>query len=194
MKVTIFYDYICPFCYIGSKRILSLAEEFQLNIEWRGIEIHPKYPSEGKKSKATPRLKHITRTLYDIAKEDNTEIKLPGFVTNSRLCLEAAEFAKTRDKFLDFHNAAYDAYLNKRENIAQLETLINVGKRAGLEVSELERSLRNREMRSVIDENKKLADENVVLGVPTIYFNNFRVHGVQSTESYREIIKKHMLN
>ena len=51
-----------------------------------------------------------------------------------------------------------------------------------------------REMREKIDENKRDADEQMVMGVPTIYFNEFRVHGVQSPDIYRDIIKKHLLN
>ena len=49
MKVTVYYDYICPFCYLGSKRILELSKEFDLDMEWVGIEIHPEFPPEGKK-------------------------------------------------------------------------------------------------------------------------------------------------
>ena len=194
MKITIFYDYICPFCYIGTKRILDLVDEMQLDVEWTGIEIHPEYSSEGKRRKSSPRLKHITQTLYDIAEQDGTDIKLPGFITNSRLCLESAEFAKTKGKFLEFHKTAYDSYMNKRENIGQLKILLSIGKKVGLDLKELEHCLRNREMKSKIDENKRIAEEKMVLGVPTIYFNEFRVHGVQSTEAYREIIKKHLLN
>lgn len=189
MKITIFYDYICPFCYIGTKRILSIAKEMNLELEWKGIEIHPEYSREGKKRKSTPRLKHITQTLYDIAKEDNTEIKLPGFVTNSRLCLEAAELAKSKGKFLEFHQSAYDAYMKKRENIGKIDVLMDIAKTSGINPGELEHSLKNREMKSVIDENAKLADKKMVLGVPTIYFGDFRVHGVQSPDAYREIIK-----
>jgi predicted DsbA family dithiol-disulfide isomerase len=30
----VYYDYICPFCYLGSKRMETLAKEFDLDIEW----------------------------------------------------------------------------------------------------------------------------------------------------------------
>ena len=189
MTITFYYDYICPFCYIGSKRIQKLSNELDLDINWKGIEIHPEYSQEGKKRKRTLRTEHLTQTLHEIAKEDGTEISLPGFVTNSRLCLEASEFAKAENLFIQFHNEAYNYYFNKRENIGKLDTVLDIGEKAGLDTKALEESLRSRSMKELIDENKRFADENIVMGVPTIYFNEFRVHGTQSTDVYRTIIK-----
>ena len=194
MKITFYYDYICPFCYIASKRMQKLAEELELEIEWTGIEIHPEYSTEKRERKKTQRTHHLTETLHEIAKEDGTEISLPGFVTNSRLCLEAAEYAKTEDRFLQFHNEAYNSYFNLRENIGKLDTVLDIGEKAGLDRSSLEENLRSRTMKEKIDQNKKSADDNVVMGVPTIYFNAFRVHGTQSTDVYRTIIKEHLMN
>ena len=194
MTITFYYDYICPFCFIGSKRIQKLSKELGLDIDWKGIEIHPEYSPEGKKRKRTQRTEHLTETLHEIAKEDGAEISLPGFVTNSRLCLEASEFAKIENRFLQFHNEAYNHYFNKGENIGKLETVLKIGETAGLDTLDLEEKLRSRSLKELIDENKKSADENVVMGVPTIYFNEFRVHGAQSTDVYRTIIKKHMMN
>lgn len=194
MKIIFYYDYICPFCYIGSKRIQNLAGELDLTVEWKGIEIHPEYSSEGKKRKKTPRTVHLAETLREIANDDGTKISLPGFVTNSRLCLEAAEYAKTEDSFLQFHNEAYNFYFNHRQNVGKLETVLDIGEKAGLNRSSLEENLRSRTMKEKIDQNKKSADENMVMGVPTIYFNNFRVHGTQSADVYRTIIKEHIMN
>lgn len=188
MKVTFYYDYICPFCFIGTNRILKLADELELDVNWVGIEIHPEYPASGRTRKRTRRLVHITQTLKEIAKADNTEINLPGFVTNSRLCLEGAEFAKNKGKFMEFHKNTYNAFFRNRENIGDISTIRKIASRSELDPDELEQSLRKREMKSRIDENKKTADDNVVLGVPTVYFNDFRVHGVQTPEDYRNLI------
>ena len=194
MNITFYYDYICPFCYVASKRIQELSEELDLEIEWKGIEIHPEYDPEGKKRKKTQRTEHLSQTLFEIAKEDETEIYLPGFVTNSRLCLEASEYAKSKNSFISFHNEAYNHYFFKRENIGKLETVLEIGENAGLDPGDLEENLRSRTMKERIDQNKRSADEKIVMGVPTLYFNDFRVHGTQSTEVYRAIIKKHLMN
>ena len=70
MNITFYYDYICPFCYIGSKRIQGISDELGLVINWKGIEIHPEYGPEGKKRKMTQRTEHLSQTLQEIAGED----------------------------------------------------------------------------------------------------------------------------
>ena len=48
IPVTVFSDYICPFCYVGARRLLNLGDEFDLDILWANIEIHPDNPPEGR--------------------------------------------------------------------------------------------------------------------------------------------------
>ncbi len=83
-KVTVFSDYNCPFCFIGSRRIERLAEEFDMEIEWKGVEIHPEIPPKGIEIKTTTntKLKHIVQNVRELAGEDGG--KIPR-VSRSRL-------------------------------------------------------------------------------------------------------------
>ena len=190
MKVTVYYDYICPYCYLGTKRILTLSEEFDLSLDWKGIEIHPEFPPEGKKRSKTIKSKSFAKTIYTIAKEDDIMIKLPGYSTNSRLALEASEYAKTKDMFLNYHIGIYEAYFVEGLNIGDQEIVLNISENAGLNRNELEECLSNRSMFDSIEINKKQAEDNIILGVPTFVFGNFPLHGIQSTQTMRDIIKR----
>ncbi len=163
------------------------------DIDWKGIEIHPEHSSEGKKRKTTARTAHLQQTLYEIARQDGIEVELPGFVTNTRLCLEASEYAKSKGRFLQFHDEVYNHYLFKKENIGRLEVVLSIGEQVGLNTRELAEKLRSGAMRDIVDSNKRSAEENMVIGVPTIYFNGFRVHGAQSAETYEKIIKRQII-
>lgn len=191
MNVTVYYDYICPYCYLGTKRILELSKEFDLTIEWKGIEIHPEFPPQGQKRSKTLKSKSFAKTVYSMAKEDNIEIKLPGFATNSRLALEASEFAKGKGKFPEFHMAIYEAYFLEGRNIGDIEIVLEIGEKAGLDDKHgLKECLNKRYMFDKIKTNKEDAEENLILGVPTFVFGNFPVHGNQSTQTMRSIIKR----
>ena len=48
LKVTVFSDYICPFCYIGDARLNRLRTRFELKVNWCFLEIHPETPPEGR--------------------------------------------------------------------------------------------------------------------------------------------------
>ncbi len=190
MNVTVYYDYICPFCYLGTKRILDLAKEFNLTVDWKGIEIHPEFPPEGKKRTRTLKSKSFAETIREMAKEDGIEIKLPGFSTNSRLSLEASEFAKVKSRFLEFHVSVYEAYFLEGLNIGDIEVILDIGESAGLDKSDLSECLDKRTMFDNIRDNKKEAEDNHVLGVPTFMFGSFPVHGNQSIQTMRHLIKR----
>jgi predicted DsbA family dithiol-disulfide isomerase len=48
MHITVFSDYICPFCYIGIETLRAVqAEVPPFTLEWKGFQIHPEYPATG---------------------------------------------------------------------------------------------------------------------------------------------------
>ena len=48
LRLTVFSDYICPFCYVGYHRLMRLRDVYDLKINWCLIEIHPETPPGGK--------------------------------------------------------------------------------------------------------------------------------------------------
>ena len=65
IPVTITSDFVCPWCFIGERRLAraaarlseELRDEVRLDISWRPFELNPKFPPEG-----------IERRAYRIAK------------------------------------------------------------------------------------------------------------------------------
>ena len=190
MKITVYYDYICPFCFIGTRRIESVAKEFDMNVEWKGIEIHPEIPPQGIKRSKTLRFKQILQNISEMSEEDGVQIRLPEIVANSRLALEASEFAKTRDKFTVFHTGVYEEYFQGGENIGMRDTILKIGERSGLKTSELEECLNGRTSLKKIEEHKQEAEKSLVLGVPTFLFGKFPLYGVQSLETFRNVLNR----
>jgi|SRR3989304_7624563 len=190
MKVTVYYDYICPYCFLGTKRIERLAKEFDMDLEWRGIEIHPEIPPQGVRRAKTLRFVQAAEDIKEMGLEDNITIKFPGIVTNTRLCLEASEFAKVKDSFSKFHNGVYEAYFLEGVNIGKIDVILNIGEKTGLDVIELEECLKKRTMLNKIEENRREAERAQIMGVPTFIFGKFPLHGVQSPEAFRKIINR----
>jgi predicted DsbA family dithiol-disulfide isomerase len=190
MKITVFYDYICPFSFIGSRRIQQIGAEYGIEVEWKGYEIHPEYSPQGKKRRRSFRAIRTAESLQSVMEEEVIKFKLPGFVTNSRLCLEAAEFSKTKGKFIEFHNLCYESYFLERKNIGDRDTVLAIGNEVGIDADELELNLKSAELAGILQSYRRDAHKIDVLGVPTVVFNDFRVHGVQSVETYRSIMAK----
>ena len=47
LKVTVYSDYICPFCYVGHHRLQRLRDNYNLKINWCFLEIHPETSAQG---------------------------------------------------------------------------------------------------------------------------------------------------
>ena len=193
VKILLYYDYICPFCFLATERVLELAREFGLEAEWLGVEIHPEYPAEGKRRKKTERTVRTSETLENVAAEAGVEIKLPGFVTNSRLCLEGAEFAKEKNRFMEFHKACLHSLFRGREKHRSSRNRFRGGRGCGaLSRGALRVSSEKKLFRKNREEHGKRPGKHG-LGVPTLYLGELRVHGIQPLESYRKLIAKELL-
>ena len=107
LKVIVYSDYICPFCYIGFHRIEKLKEKYPLEIEWKPFELHPEIPREGiiTEKLSIPRgyLEIVRANVKRPADEDGITLKFTKKVPNSRLALFFSEFAKIKGKFDEFH-------------------------------------------------------------------------------------------
>src|SRR5258706_11134072 len=129
LKIVMFSDFICPFCYIGFDVIQKLKPEFDLQIEWRGFQIHPEWPADGASAAQQNQLgnadarKQAWERISSMAESVGLAMKPPSVLTNSRLALVAAEFA--RDSGADheaFEERVYRAYFNEGANIGDRET------------------------------------------------------------------------
>lgn len=192
VKAVFYYDYVCPFCFLATARLRGLAAEFPLKMEWRGVEIHPEHPPGGKRRKKTERSARTARTLAEAAGEDGEDVRLPGFLANSRLCLEGAEFAKSEGRFGEFHEGCYEAYFREGKNIGNIDTVVEIGDKAGLVAADLREALEKRSFSEKVEDNMKSARENLILGVPTLYVNGMRIHGTQSRETYGKLMRKEL--
>ena len=78
----------------------------------------------------------------------------------------------------------------EKRNIGDLHVILEIAEKAGIDTNELEHDLNNGEMAEALGQYRRDAQKLDVLGVPTVVFNDFRVHGVQSVDTYRSIIAK----
>jgi len=133
MKITVFSDYTCPFCYIGIETLRKVRSEVPpFNLEWKGFQIHPEYPATGIPIEqritqyGQERYAAIWRNILSLAERVGLEMNPPPFLTNSLLALEATEYAKEKGKEEEFSRAVYRAYFQEGKNIGDLEVLLPV--------------------------------------------------------------------
>jgi predicted DsbA family dithiol-disulfide isomerase len=102
LVITIYSDYICPFCYIGFDRIKKLKEQFDFDIDWEPFEIHPETPKVGLKMDELlfPKeyLEMVMTNVKRLADEEGIKFKFSDKLPNSRLALIVSESARKKRK------------------------------------------------------------------------------------------------
>jgi predicted DsbA family dithiol-disulfide isomerase len=171
----------------------NLKKEFDLKAEWLPFEIHPETPPEGMPLvKMFPRadVEDMTRRLNSMGAPFDLAFKKIVNISNSRLSLEAGEFAKEHGRFDEFHNHLFKAYFSQGKDIGSIAVLKQIGKDAGLDADALEKALKTGKYRRPREMAKEEAALLGITAAPTFIFNGKdRIVGAQSIEVFRELLK-----
>lgn len=174
--VAVFYDYVCPYAYVGLHRARRLARDHDLAFEWLPWEIHPDTAARGEE---LDREKDGSSWVDTLADELGLELEGPGRAMNSNLALRAAEVAKDQgaDAFERYHDAIFEAVWARGEDLSTGEAVARVAGQAGLDGEQLLEDALHQAYQTRLD----LVDEHAVtLGiqrVPTFVFGDQRIVG-----------------
>jgi predicted DsbA family dithiol-disulfide isomerase len=171
----------------------KLKQDFDLSVEWLGFEIHPETPPEGMPLvKMFPRadVEGMTRRLNSMGAPFGLVFQKIVNISNSRLSLEAGEFAKDQGRFNEFHSSIFNAYFSQGKDIGSIEVLKQIGKEAGLDTDALGKALQTGTYRRAREEAKEEAARRGITAAPTFLFNEKdRIVGAQSIDVFRERLK-----
>jgi len=185
-KIKIYFDYICPFCYICKERVKILRNDYHVEFDWKGWEIYPETPKNG--AKLEPR--KIEGIVKELADELHLKLKSPPYLANSHLALEGAEYAREKGKFEEYHEEVFDAYWKRGKNISRLEILTSIARKIGLEPDDFAEALSQGKFEDVIFEVDKQAERDGVELVPTFVFNGKKIVGNIPFNVMRKEIEK----
>jgi len=129
LKVSVISDYICPFCFIGSRRLESLRQDYDLKINWCFVEIHPETPAQGMDVKmfdySQEHWDTLMKNLKTLADEENIAFSEHTTTTNSRQALLLAEASKQlgAELFYPLHHRLFEAFFVDGKNIGDEQVL-----------------------------------------------------------------------
>ncbi|MCH7612951.1 MAG: DsbA family oxidoreductase [Candidatus Marinimicrobia bacterium] len=191
-KIIAYSDNICPFCYVGAKRIEKLKQEVDFDIEWRAFEIHPDTPKDGVAINDYFRgynMDAAKNYLESFGKD--VEMKMSNVtLANSHRSLMANEFANKHNKQDEFLMAIFKAYFEDGKNIGSMEVVLKIGESIGLDKEKLKVYLESEEAEQAIEASSNEARELGITGVPTFIIGDKMIVGAQSYKVLKESITK----
>ena len=197
LKIVMFSDYICPFCYIGFETVRRLKPEFNFELEWRGFQIHPDWPAEGipaDKAREISSDPDSRRALWErisaMAETVGFSMRPPAILTNSRAALAATEFARESGRDEALEERIYRAYFNEGLNIGDPSVVVKLASETGLDSSEVADAIKSPKYELRLKNNALAANQRGVNGVPTFFIGEYPLVGAQSPDAMRSILKR----
>lgn len=171
-----------------------MKETYDVNDTWISYELHPETPSEGILLSERFKGRDVSK-MYDQLRQRGKEFGIVfgncTLLSNSRLALEASEYARDSGKHQQFHEHIFYAYFTDALDLGSLEVLSSIASRCVLDVADMMNALKDGRYRSRLAEAKNEGEKINLTGVPTFIINeNYKIVGAQPLEVFIDLFEK----
>lgn len=206
MKVEIWSDVMCPFCYIGKRKFESALEKFQgkenIEIVWKSFQLNPSMKTDPAKNInqylaenkgwSLQYAREMNDYVTNMAREAGLHYDFDKVVVaNSFDAHRLIQMAKKKGKGDAAEERLFKAYFTEGKNTADHSTLIQLGKEIGLDDSEVKTMLAGKEFSEEVQKDLSEADQIGVTGVPFFVFDRkYAVSGAQDSKIFLDTLTK----
>lgn len=205
MRVDIWSDVVCPFCYIGKKRLESAAAEagVELEVHWHSFELDPDAPARQEISNSERLAQKYARTLAEVEEmqrniaamaqqegiQFNWENANSGNTFNAHRIIHLAQ---SKGLGSEAEEAFFFSYMTQGLPIGERETLEDVASRIGLNPVEVDDLLDSNQYADFVKFDQEVArDQLKVTGVPFFVFDQrIALAGAQPKEVFLQVLEK----
>ena len=206
MRVDIFSDIRCPFCYVGKKKFENALEKFSNNkdieVVWHSFQLDPYLKSQPErdpydffteaKGISLQQAKMMHQHAYNAGKEAGINFNFDNQkVANSYKGHLLIQLAKSKGLANEMEEELFKAQFINAKNIDDDNDLIEIGKNVGFTEDEVKDALNSEIFKNKITEDEYLSRQIGVRAVPFFVFNDkYGVSGAQSPEVFLEVLEK----
>ncbi|MDR7240118.1 DsbA family oxidoreductase [Neobacillus drentensis] len=207
MKIEVWSDYVCPFCYIGKRRLELALNQFphsdQVEVEFKSFELDPNSPKNigqnihevlaGKYGMSIEKAKEANQGVGQQAATVGLTFNFDEMKpTNTFDAHRLAKFAKSQGKESIVSEKLLQAYFTDSKHLGEFETLADIAEAAGLNRQEVLNVLNDKNAyASDVRNDESLAQQYGVRGVPYFVINQkYAISGAQPTETFMGALQK----
>lgn len=193
IQIAVWSDYVCPFCYLERPVLEKIQNELgvRVRIDWRSFELRPE-PEPTLDPNAEYLHRVWNQSVYPMAQERGLSIKLPPVQPRSRKAHEAAEFAREAGRLDAMNKALFKAFFEDGRDLADTNTLLDIGQSVGLERGDLREALASGRYAQRVLDDQHLARQIGISGVPALVVSAgqqaYLISGAQPYETVKEVI------
>jgi len=205
IKIDIVSDVVCPWCYIGKRRIekamKELNAEFDFDVSYLPFELNPQTPKEGfnqkeyliRKFGSEEKYNQIISHVTSAAAEEGLQFNFDkqSISPNTRDAHRVILYAKKEGKQLQVKEAFMSAYFELGIDLTKKENLIAVASSTGLDAARVDSFLDSQEGLQEVIQMEQQNHQRGVSGVPFYIINNqYGISGAQPSGVFVNALKK----
>jgi len=194
MKLPFYFDYACPWAYLGSSRAEAYFAEAGAELDFRPVYLPLlKEPTAGGLPEMGERKKRNYRNdLLHWAELCGAQLSPEAGARrpDTRLLLQCALVAKDEGRFRELHYPAYRARWAEAQDVADEGVLRGLLRGAGLDPDATFARARSPELAARLDADTRAAVERGAFGVPTVFVGDEMFWGNDRFEVARHYVLK----
>jgi predicted DsbA family dithiol-disulfide isomerase len=202
MRIDIYSDTVCPWCYLGKRRFelaVAARPQYEARVTWRPFELNPDMPADG-----VDRAAHLAARLGgpERVAAAHAELERQGEASGIRFRFDLIKRVPNtrRSHLLIAHAARYDrqavikervmrAYFEEGCDIGDVEELVRLAVDAGLSERESRSALILREGQDGVIAAERHAAVLGITGVPTFIFDGqYTISGAQEVAALARVL------
>jgi predicted DsbA family dithiol-disulfide isomerase len=202
IKVDIWSDVQCPWCYIGKRKFEAGAATFggDVEVEYHSFELSPDTPVdfEGtpvdylskRKGLPTEQVERMLENVTNIAASVGLDYDYDHVhQTNTVKAHELIHYAKSHGRQLDMKERLLKAYFVNGEHVGRIEDLADIAAEIGFDRADVVRALESEQFLADVKSDVALATEYGIQGVPFFVIDGkYGVSGAQEAETFANVL------
>ncbi len=205
MRIDIWSDVVCPFCYIGKKRLENVAREagIEIDVHWHSYELDPNAPASHDNSnterlakkygKTVAEMEQLQRQMAEMAADEGIDFQWQkaqsGNSFNAHRIIHLAESHGLADAAKE---AFFYAYMTEGLAIGERNVVEQVAARIGLPANEVKAVLDSERFTDEVRQDEQIAQQQLgIRGVPFFVFNQqIGLSGAQPREVFLQALQQ----
>lgn len=206
MKIEVWSDIVCPFCYIGKRKLEAALEQFphraDVVVEFKSYQLDPDtqayqgqdyYESLAAKFGSIEKAKEMATGIAEQAKQEGLTFNFAEMKpTNTFAAHRITKYAKEHGKDNLISEKLLYAHFTEAKDVGDIEVLAEIAAASGLDREESLAVLQDKdnyadEVRADIEEAKRYE----ISGVPFFILNQkYAISGAQPIETFTQALEK----
>ncbi|MCD9155049.1 DsbA family oxidoreductase [Aeromicrobium duanguangcaii] len=204
VKVDIWSDIACPWCFIGKRRFERAVADFDgdVEVEFHSFELAPDTPVDFEGSEVDFLAHHkgmdpaqvaqMLQQMTVLAADEGLSYDFDALRhTKTLLAHQALHFAKAHGRQSELKERLLSAYFEQGRHVGRIDELVELANEVGLDGDELRRDLESGRYAADVDADIAQARAYGINGVPFFVFDGrLGVSGAQAPETFREVLDR----